>query len=202
MKLCPGKLSLLSLLVFPAAYVLAQDKPAPAMDPKMAAMMAEYKKAGAVTENHRLLEPFVGEWTTVTKMWMDPAAPPMDIAGTASAKSLFGQTEHRGIFMGEESIGIATTGYDSQKKKFVGTYLENSSTSITTVEGTYDAASKTFTFSGQYDDPMEHASIPFRFTEKVGDPNKILFEWFEKKGGKETKSMEITYTRKAGGAAR
>ncbi|HET6202752.1 MAG TPA: DUF1579 domain-containing protein [Planctomycetota bacterium] len=200
MKPCPGTLSLLSLLVFPAAYVLAQDKAAPAMDPKMAAMVAEYKKAGAVTENHKLLEPLVGEWTTNSKMWMDPAAPPMDMTGTASAKSIFGgrfvQSEHRGMFMGEESIGIATTGYDSQKKKFVGTYIENGSTSITTVEGTYDAATKTFTFSGQYDDPMEHASIPFRFTQKVGDREKILFEWYEKRGGKEAKTMEIAYTRK------
>ncbi len=178
----------------------SQEKAKPGGPPDMEAMMAAYKKAGAVTENHKPLEALVGEWTTSSKMWMDPAAPPMESAGTASAKPLFGgrfvQTAHSGNFMGETHEGISTTGYDNLKKKYVGTWIENMGTSITYTEGTYDAGAKTFTFTGKYDDPVTGGTIPFRFTQKVADKDRIAFEWYETREGKEAKTMEITYTRK------
>ena len=199
-------LSLPLLLALPAAYVLAQDKGKPAQDPKTEAMMAAYKKAGAVTENHRILDAFTGEWTTTSKMWMDPAAPAMESTGTASAKPIFDgrfvQAEHRGIMMGENYVGIATTGYDNLKQKYVSTYIENGATAITFAEGTYDRGTKTFTFSGQMDDPQGGAKIPFRFTERLVDKDKIAFEWYETREGKEAKGMELTYTRKGTGSAK
>ena len=199
-------LSLSFLVALPAASVLAQEKGKPAQDPKAEAMMAAYKKAGAVTENHKILEPFIGEWTTASKVWMDPGAPPIDCTGTASAKSIFDgrfiQSEHRGTFMGEAFVGIATTGYDNLKQKYVSTYIENGSTAITWAEGTYDKATKTFTFAGQMDDPTAGAKVPFRFTEKLVDKDRIAFEWFETRDGKETRMMELTYTRKATGSAK
>jgi uncharacterized protein DUF1579 len=182
------------------AAAASQEKAKPGGPPDMEAMMAAYKKAGAVSENHKPLEALVGEWTTSSKMWMDPGAAPMESAGTASAKALFGgrfvQSVHSGNFMGEPTEGISTTGYDNLKKKYVGTWIENMGTSITLVEGTYAAGTKTFTFSGQYDDPMTGGKIAFRFTENVADKDRILFEWYETREGKETKSMEIVYTRK------
>ena len=92
--------------------------------------------------------------------------------------------------------GKSLSGYDNLKKKYVGTWIENMGTSITFVEGTYAAGTKTFTFSGQYDDPVTGGKIAFRFTENVAEKDRIVFEWYETREGKETKSMEIVYTRK------
>jgi Protein of unknown function (DUF1579) len=38
--------------------------------------------------------------------------------------------------------------------------------------------------------------VPVREVIKVTDKNHHVFEWYENRGGQETKTMEIDYTRK------
>jgi len=188
-----------TLAFFPAAAAQdAKEAAAPGMDD----MMAMMEKMGAVTENHRLLETFAGEWTTVAKMTMDPSAPPTESPGTASAKMIFDgrfcQMTHHGEMMGKPFQGIGTTGFDNATGKFVSTWIDSMSTGIMTAEGTYDAAKKTFTFTGTMPDPMTRGTTKFRYTYNASNRDRLVFEWFETREGKETKSMELTYTRKKG----
>jgi hypothetical protein len=64
------------------------------------------------------------------------------------------------------------------------------------MEGTASADGKTITQKGRYDDPVE-GPMSLRSVTKIVDDNHEVFEMYgARKGGKERKMMEITYTRK------
>ncbi|HET6202340.1 MAG TPA: DUF1579 domain-containing protein [Planctomycetota bacterium] len=185
--------------LFPLAASSPQEK-GKAVPASMDDMMAAWKKAGAVNENHRLLEPLAGEWTETTKMYMDPSAPPMESTGTYSGRMIFGgrflAMEHRGKMMEEPMEGRMTLGYDNLKKRYVSTWIDSMSTGIYVSEGTYDAGTKTLTLTGEMDDPMTGGKTKYRGVWRVGEKDRTYFEWYDTREGKETKSWETVYTRK------
>ena len=101
-----------------------------------------------------------------------------------------------GKMMEMEFKGMAVEGYDNVKKKFVSTWIDNMGTGIMHLEGTYDADAKTFTYTGEYE-PMPGMKTRMREVIKVTDKNHRTFEFFEDRGGKEVRTMEINYTRKS-----
>ena len=68
-------------------------------------------------------------------------------------------------------------------------------TGIMNLEGTYDSASKTFTYRAEYE-PMPGMKMKIREVIKIVDNDHHTFEWYEDRGGTEVKTMEIAYTRK------
>lgn len=195
------------LLITPA---LAED-PTPAaaaggMDPEMMAKMMELSKTN---ENHKLLQSLDGTWTYNVKMWMngDPSSKPDESKGVATRKSMMGgryvamdvkgkmeMPGADGKMQAMEFMGHGTEGYDNVKQKFVSTWIDNMGTGIMMVDGTYDEASKTFTYTGEYE-AMPGMKMQVRQTLKLTDKNHMLMEWYEMRGGKEVKTMEIGYTR-------
>lgn len=176
---------------------------APEMTPEQQKEMEAWMKYATPGENHKLLEYMVGDWSYTTRMWdcRNPDAPPQESSGIATARSIMGGryfiSEHSGQFMGEQFEGIATTGYDNHRKKFVGTWIDNLGTGILNVEGTYDPSTKTFTYTGEMDDFIGGGpKIRVREVIKVADKDKHTMEWYETRDGKEVKVMEITYSRK------
>ncbi|MEY2488207.1 MAG: hypothetical protein QOC70_149 [Verrucomicrobiota bacterium] len=134
---------------------------APAPDAEMMKQMMELSKPG---ENHKLLASLAGTWTYTVKMWMnpDPKAPPMTSAGVGVRKPIMdgryfdfevtGKMKMPGAdgkMKDTEFKGMSLEGYDNVKKKFVSTWCDNMGTGIFMSEGTYDAASKTFTYTGE-----------------------------------------------------
>ena len=69
------------------------------------------------------------------------------------------------------------------------------STSMMRSEGTFDAVSKTTTSTSVTMDPVTGKECKGRTVEKWESDNKVVEEFFAKKGAKETKAMEIVYTR-------
>ena len=183
--------------------------PAGGMSPEMMAeMMAQMEKLGKPGENHKLLESMVGDWTYVNKFQMDPSMPASESTGVTNYKSLLGgrffMGEHKGKMqmpgadgkmkdMDFHGIGIA--GYDNVKGKFIHTWMDNMGTMIIVAEGTYDAASKTFTYDAEME-MMPGMKQKVREIIKIVDNDKHIFEWHEDRGGKYVKMMEITYSRK------
>ena len=190
----------------------AQDKDAPKKDDKkpgeseMMAMMMELAKPG---ENHKLLADAVGSWDYKVKFWMSQDGPPMESGGTSVARSVMDGryviTDHTGkmqmpgpdgAMMDTQFQGMAVEGYDNAKKKFVSSWIDNMGTGIMHSEGTYDAGSKTLTYLAEYE-PMPGMKTKMREVIKIGDKNHRTIEFFEDRGGKEVKTMEIGYTRKS-----
>ena len=93
-------------------------------------------------------------------------------------------------------VGMSIEGYDNVKKKFVSSWIDNMGTGIMNSEGTYDPASKTLTYFAEYE-PMPGMKTKTRQVLKLTDKDHRTLEFFEDRGGKEVKTMEIGYTRKS-----
>ena len=173
-------------------------------------MMKQMMELGKTGENHKLLASLAGTWTYSVKMWMnpDPKAPPTTSTGTGVRKAIMGgrffsfevtgkmkMPGADGKMKDMEFKGMAIEGYDNAKKKFVATWCDNMGTGIFMSEGSYDAASKTFTYTGEAE-MMPGMKTKVREVIKVVDNDHHNFEYYEDRGQGEMKSMEITYSRK------
>ena len=197
-----------------AAPAFAQDKgttpaegkasaSAPPSDEDMSKMMA-MAQPGA---NHKILAELAGNWTYKLKFWFMPNVPPSESTGTTVCKPImdgryfesdtagkFQMPGANGQMQDLDFKGMAIDTYDNVKQKFVSSWIDNMGTSITMSEGTYDAASKTFTYLG------EEESVPGNKTKtrqsiKILDHDHYVMEWYETHDGKEAKMMELDYTR-------
>jgi hypothetical protein len=190
-----------------AAAPKAATTTAQAPDAEMMKQMMELSKTG---ENHKLLASLAGSWTYGVKMWMspDPSAPPMTSSGTGVRKALMdgrffsfevtGKMKMPGADGKMKDMvfkGMGLEGYDNAKKKFVATWCDNMGTGIFLSEGSYDAASKTFTYTGEAE-MMPGMKTKVREVIKVVDNDHHTFEYYEDRGGQEAKTMEISYSRK------
>lgn len=163
-----------------------------------------------LNENHKLLASLDGTWNCNVKMWMDgdTSKKPDVSKSTAVRKSIMdgryftmdvtGKMQMPGADGKPKEVsfkGLSIEGYDNVKKKFVGTWCDNMGTGLMMSEGDYDAATKTFTYTGEFE-MMPGMKQKIRETLKLTDKDHMDFEWYEDRGGKEMKTMEISYTRK------
>ena len=181
---------------------------ATAKKPDDAEMMAKMMELSKLNDNHKLLGTLAGTWTNTVKMWMDPKGNPTESKGTAVRKAIMGGRYYVCDFTGQmempgadgkpkkmEFKGLSLEGYDNVKQKFVSTWVDIMGTGIVMTEGTYDAGSKTFTYTGSFE-AMPGMTMKLRETLKIVDANHHTFEYFEDRGQGEMKSLEISYTRK------
>ncbi|MDQ6655495.1 MAG: DUF1579 domain-containing protein [Verrucomicrobiota bacterium] len=210
----PITAALLSLaLISPAR---AEDEPkhtpppaaASAGQPGEAEMMKQMMDLAKPNENHKLLANMAGTWDYTVKFWMDPSKPPQESSGIAVRKAIMdgrylsGEHNSKITMPGPEGKmqtfdfkGMSLDGYDNAKKKFINSWIDNMGTGIMQSEGTYDVATKTFTYTGNYE-PMPGVMTKIRQTVKMPDADHQIFEYFETRGGQEVKTMEINSTRK------
>ncbi len=173
-----------------------------------AEMMKQMMELSKLNENHKLLADLAGSWTNEVKMWMAPGAPPMVSKGTAMRKPIMGgrfftadydgsmkMPDEKGKLKDFAFKGTSLEGYDNVKKKFVSTWSDNMGTGIMMSEGDYDPATKTFTYTAEFE-MMPGVKTKVRELIKMVDKDHHVFEWYEDRGGKEEKTMEISYTRK------
>ncbi|HEV2046751.1 MAG TPA: DUF1579 domain-containing protein [Chthoniobacterales bacterium] len=176
----------------------------------MEKMMQQMMELSKLNENHKLLAGLDGTWSYTVKMWMtpDPNAKPQESKGTAVRKSMMdgrffvmdvsGKMQMPGADGKPKDMefkGMGIEGYDNVKKKFVGTWVDNMGTGIMMSEGTYDPATKTFIYTGEYE-AIPGMKQKIREVVKIADKDHMSFEWYENQGGQEKKTMEIAYTRK------
>jgi len=216
--------TLLKLLIASAAtasLALAQSpsaapKTAPAMSPATSTAstapsadeMKQMMEMAKLNENHKLLATTAGTWSYTVKMWMDPSGKPTESTGTATRKAIMDGRYVSGEYTGKfkmpgtdgkmtetNFIGMSMDGYDNVKKKFVSGWIDNMGTGIMTTEGTYDAATKSFTYTGEYE-MMPGMKEKVRQVIKMPDATHMTMEYYEDRGQGETKTMEIDYTKK------
>jgi Protein of unknown function (DUF1579) len=178
----------------------AADSKQPAMSKEQQAMMASMQKAAEVRPEHKQLDYFVGDWATTTTMASDGKSPPQKSEGKAHSEAIFGGRYLRmtfdGTFQDQPFKGEGFFGFDNMKGKFLNTWIDSMSTSFWLAYGTYDAASKTYTFRGDMADYTKPgAQMAVRQTVHIVDPTHYTFEWYEMHGGKEAKMMTIDYTK-------
>ena len=176
--------------------------------PNQAEMMKQMMELSKLNENHKLLKDLAGTWSYNVTMWMDPNAPPAKSSGSSVTRPImegrYFVTEVTGHMkmpgpdgkMKDVTFkGAGMDGYDNVKKKFVSSWGDNMGTGIMVSEGDYDPATKTFTYSSEFE-AVPGMKTKARQVIKVADKDHHTFEWYEDRGGQEVKTMEINYTRK------
>jgi uncharacterized protein DUF1579 len=195
-----------SVSILVAFFVLSLASPLMAKDKKsekpmdQQAMMELWKKMAMPGEPHKLFATLAGSWTTTSKEWMEPGKPPTESTGTAEIKMLldgrFLYQEYNSQMMGQPFSGIGIDAYDNMTKKYVTAWLDSMGTGIFIMEGTASADGKTITLKGSHPEPGG-GKMTHRAVWKIVDNNNQTFDMYgAHHGGKETKMMEIVYTRK------
>jgi hypothetical protein len=182
---------------------------APGGQPNPQEMMKQMMEMSKLNENHKVLSSLDGNWNYTLKFWMnpDPNAQAQQSKGTATRKTIMGgrfvvmdvtgkmlMPDETGKAKDMQFKGMGIEGYDNVKQKFVGSWIDNMGTGISSSEGTYDPATKTFTFTSEVE-MTPGMKTPVREVLKVTDKDHMMFEWYENHGGQEKKTMEIAYTR-------
>jgi hypothetical protein len=157
--------------------------------------------------NHQLLADLNGTWDCKVTFWMEPGGPPNVSTGTSVRKPVMDghyfvmDTVAKMQMPGPDGKmqlldykGMETDGYDDMKGKFFSTWIDSMSTGLLVAEGSYDPASKTFTYHME-EEMAPGKTMKIRETLQVIDKDHNVMEWYEDRADKEVKMMEINYTR-------
>ena len=164
------------------AFVLAAVLAAPAVQAQ------EGPKPGP---EHEVLKKLVGNWDLVMKFGG------METKGKVTYKMDLGglwlTSELESELFGAKFQGRSLDSYDATKKKYVGIWVDSMSTSPMVMEGTYDAAKKTLTMSGE-GPGMDGKPTKYKSTSEMPDDDTINFTMYV--GDGKDPAFTITYKRK------
>ncbi|MFI5456465.1 MAG: DUF1579 domain-containing protein [Isosphaerales bacterium] len=155
------------------------------------------------TSHHKLLAKDAGTWDASVKTWTGgPDSEPMVSKGVETNSMIGGLwlvTEFKGEFGGQTFEGRGQTGYDTNKKKYVGTWVDTMTTEIMVSEGDHDEKTQTTTMTSKGKD---HAGKPYeskQVSEHKGDDTRVFTMFMKSADTKDefVKAMEITYTRRS-----
>ncbi|MBI1901152.1 MAG: DUF1579 domain-containing protein [Planctomycetia bacterium] len=152
---------------------------------------------GQPTEDHKRLEPLVGKWDLACKFYEGDQA--TESKGSASFRFVLGKRflieESKTTAGGQAFEWIGTHGYDTGKKKYVSSWIDNGGTGIDVMEGTWDDATKKLTYTGELDEPEANAKYKVRWAIEIAGQDKFNVEMYLIDGGKDVKVLSIAGTR-------
>lgn len=171
-------------------------------EPTAADMEKAMMEAGTPGEMHKWIARSAGSWNATIKILGEGQA--SESKGTMTTEMIFGgrfaHSMFKGDFMGMPFEGVATLGYNNTSGKFESTWADSFSTATMFMTGSVDKDRKVLTMTGDCIDPMSKKPCKMKQVSTVRGDNEMFEEFYKTVDGKETKEMEITYTR-AGAAA-
>jgi hypothetical protein len=155
------------------------------------------------TAEHKILATEEGTWDATIKAFTGgPGAEPMVSKGTEVNTVLPGGlwmvSRYNGDFGGVKYEGRGQFGYDPTKKKYIGTWIDSLHPTLTVLEGTYDAKTRTMTYEGESIDPVTNMKYVQKMVTTGKDDGTRHFTLSIKRpgGADELKLMEITYQKR------
>jgi len=134
-----------------------------------AADMADMPVMPKPTMEHQWLQQFVGNWESETQATMTPGEAPVVSKGTEEVEPLgafWTITEVKSTMMDKPFTGTMTLGYDTDKQKFIGTWVDSMTGKLWEYEGNVDAAGKKLTLETEGACPMHPGKVT-RFKEEI-----------------------------------
>ncbi len=188
------------LLASACGWARAQSQPKPAGQPPAGGPdMEKIMQMMQPGPEHQELMKLAGKWHAVNKMWMDPSGEPMVSEGTAEWKPILGgrylEGHYTATIMGQPFEGLSIDGYDRYKKQYCSIWLDTMGTGMLVSTGGMSPDHKTMTMKGSMFDPYANADVTTRSVSTFVDDNTLRMEMYSSKDGRETKSMEVVYTR-------
>jgi len=171
---------------------------APMSESEMMTKWTEYATPG---DAHKVLGDKVGRWNLKVRMFMAADGAPMESTGTSEMKWIMDgrylSDDTTGSANGMPFAGHGITGFDNLTKRYTSVWVDNMGTGVLRSEGTYDAATHTFTYSSQQPDFAAGTYTEVRTIDKKIDADHWVMQVFspDPASGKEYMSMEIAYAR-------
>lgn len=161
-------------------------------------MLVQEPAMPEVTDHHKRVLSAVGEWEgtiTVHMPEMEPQTLParetVEAVGPYWASSTFTAGEGAMGFSGKSSLG-----YDNDKKQYVGTWIDSTTTYLTVMHGEFDATKNALVMRWKGPNWMgDGAETDFR-SESIQRADAMV-STFYMGAGEGTKTMEIKLKRKA-----
>ena len=152
-------------------------------------------------EAHSLMAKDNGNWEEDMTFWEYNGAEPSKMTMTAESKMVMGgkyqEMTHKGDMYGMPFEGKSTFGYNNAEGKYFSSWIDNMSTGMMVMKGDYDAATKTYSMSGEVIDPVTKKMKTNREVITIVDDNTQKLEMYDTGfDGKEFKNMEIIMKRK------
>ena len=153
------------------------------------------------SEEHKQIASEVGTWNATLHIWMTPdQQQPLSSKGK-EVNRLMGPfwlvSDFTGNVAGAEFSGRGQFGYDPVGKKYIGTWIDTMTPYMASMEGDYDAETKTLTMVSTARDPMTGEIATSTNVTKFVDENTKVFTMY--RGGPDDedrfKMMEIEYKR-------
>jgi len=203
-----GSALLIGGLLLPCGSASAQEagkkqEPKAQQMPGQEEMTKKWMEVSTPGEAHKKLDDMIGTWDTEAKIWTQgPGSEPTVTKGTAVNSWVLGgrylKQEFKGEMMGMPFEGVGYTGYDNYNKKYIGYWIDNSSTQMLMMSGMIDKSGKVLTLYGTMDEWMTGANgKPVKYVTRIINKDKHMFEIYDLAFGEtNVKMMEMTYTRK------
>lgn len=165
-------------------------------------------EAGTPGPQHEVLARNIGTWTANCKMLTPDGATAMESKGQAVYSSFldgrFIKCDVTGDMGGTPMQGMGLYGYDNVGKTFQATWVMSCGTGMMMGKGEASPDNKTFTWTYDYNCPLNKKLVKMRDVEKHPDANTITIETYgpDPKTGKEVKMGEMKLTRVGGAPTR
>ncbi len=165
--------------------------------------LANAQPGSPASEEHKVLKKDVGEWDVEMKLWpQGPDGPVLNGEGQETGRvlgdNLWLISNFKASFSGVEIEGHGTFGYDAKKKKYIGTWVDNMTPTMSQMEGTYDAKTQTMTMFSMGENPMGKLTKTKHVAKYLDKDTRTFTMSYLAEEGKDNyiKMMEISYTRK------
>lgn len=151
---------------------------------------------------HAILKDAAGTWDARMKLYAPGSDTPSSESkgvetNTMMEGGFFCLGEYRGELLGQPFVGKSVLGYDPEKGKYVGTWVDSVSARILAMEGTYDEATKTLTMWTESKDPATGKTVREKQVTRAIDHDTREFQMIQVgEGGKETVLMVVNYKRR------
>jgi hypothetical protein len=152
-------------------------------------------------KEHEILKRFEGEWEGTMKMMMEPGKDPLVSKSKESCKliagGLFLVIDVDGEMMGAKFVGHGVTGYDLQKKKYTGSWVDSMATGQYSIEGTADEAGKVLTEHMEGADPGTGKSFKMKLIHEFKDKDSRVMKFYMTgPDGKDIETGSVEYKRR------
>lgn len=170
-----------------------QPKP-PMSEQEMWMKMMQWAQPG---EHHEPLGALAGKWKTQGTMHTSNG--PIQFEGEAENAWILGnrflESKYSGPFMGQPFEGRSFVGYDNGKQQYQSVWIMTMGTGIDFTTGTWDAESKTFTWTGGTYMPDGKTYKKREVMVVESDTRLVATSYSTGPDGKERKEMDMIYTK-------
>ena len=156
---------------------------------------------GRPARDQRWLDQLVGEWDVVFKIYMQPDQPPMESTGVDTVRALGDNwivAETETTMMGAPYNGILSLGYDAQKARFHGTWIDSFGGVLWVYKGALNEAGDALTLETE-GPSLQAPGKTARYEEVIritGEDTRTFTSKTETEDGGWMKIVEIEYRRK------